>query len=364
MYKLKLISFLILSIFLSLITFTFAADLPLIPDVGSICEVDVRTGECEKIIDLIVPAESGVALLASNIGVPVSITLFAASAGAIMVTASAGSANVAFNLSQIFQSLKLIRFYLLGLVQLRRKKPWGRVMDKLTGRPIPLATVQVYGAEFNKLKDVHLTDIEGRFDALALAGKYYLVISKKGYKAVHSELINISSPTQVLNIEVSLMPNVETINLNYIRRISVLSAIKRFIQFLNPFVLIIGTLLSLVVLFVLPTALNYIVFGLYVLLDIFNFYFSMRLKKPFGTVIDVSSKDLLPLSVVRIFDDEKSWLLETKVTDQDGRFYFLLVPGKYYLTSDKNGYLPFHSDSIVLSKSGVADFDIKMKRVL
>lgn len=333
---------------------------PSLAQEGVYCVYNSTTNRCDPYLPL--PANNIAAeLLAADIGVPVSVTLSVIGTGAFLMTASAGSASFAINLSQALEFLKFFRFYLLGMVRIKKKKPWGKVIDKLTGRPIPLALIQIFSAEFNKQKDAHLTDAEGRFDALALPGKYYIVVSKKGYKTANSNVISIDSPTQILNLEISLAPQSDFFGLNHIKKINYLNSVKRILQAINPFILAIGTISSFAVLATLPTALNYFLFGLYLLLDTLNIYFSYHLKKPFGTVMDASSKDLLPLSVVRIFDDTKNWLLDTKVTDRSGRFYFLLVPGQYHLTCQKNEYAPYHSDTISVAKSGVADFDIKMK---
>ena len=293
---------------------------------------------------------------------PVSLTVTAASAGAITVTASTGSATFAFNLSQFFQSIGLSRFYLLGLIRFRRKKPWGKVLDKLSGKSIPLAAVQIYESEFKKLKDSQLTDEDGRFGALVGPGKYFLKVVKKGYRAFESGLMSIFSPDQILNLEISLSPMAEEFNLSYLRRISVLNALKRLLELLNPYLLAFGTLVSLLTVIILPGALNYTVLGIYILFDILKVYFTFHLLRPFGLVVDEATREPLPLSVVRIFEAEKNWLLATKVTDEQGRFNFLLTPGKYYLTCYKAGYLPFQSDTVIFKKAGLPSLNIKMKR--
>ncbi len=315
------------------------------------------------LFDFIIPQEpSAVELLTANIGVPLSIALFTAGAGALVMAASAGSASVAFNLSRIFQSLKLIRFYLFGLVRFRKRKPWGKVIDKLTGRPVPLAAVRIYSAEFKKMLDAHLTDASGRFDALVLPGLYDVRVLKKGYQKFQQDNIRISSEGQILNLEIALSPLTEVLSAEYIGKMRILQILKNFLRMANPLVLFVGTIISFVVMAVLPTNFNYSVFWLYLILDGLQLYFAYHLKKPFGTVIDAASKDPLPLSVIRIFDDGRNWLLETKVSDRIGRFNFLLVPGNYYLTCDRNNYAPFRSDKIAVSKEGAADFDIMMKK--
>ena len=90
----------------------------------------------------------------------------------------------------------------------------------------------------------------------------------------------------------------------------------------------------------------------------------MRLLKPSGKVIDETTNEPLPLTVVRIFEEKKNWLLATKVTDKEGRFHFLLAPGQYYLTFSRAGYQPFHSDTVtfVMKKAGLPALGAKLKR--
>jgi len=317
----------------------------------------------DTVFDIVIGAgPTRVELLTANIGAPLSVAFVALGTGALMLVLSSGSAQFALNLSRIFQSLKIARFYLLGLVRVKRNKPWGKVIDGLTGRSIPLATVRVYSTEFKKLLDAHLTDEDGRFDALALPGEYYVEVSKNGYQKFQSDIIKISSADQVLNVEISMLPSASVLGLGYLRQLNVIQMAKHLMQLLTPLLLIIGTITSFIVMIVLPSAFNYLIFGLYLVLDAIQVYFMHFFKKPFGVVADFSSQEPLPLSVVRIFDVDKNWLLDTKVTDRIGRFYFLLVPGNYYLTCAKSGYAPFRSDQIVVVKEGVVNFDIKMKK--
>jgi 5-hydroxyisourate hydrolase-like protein (transthyretin family) len=318
----------------------------------------------ETVFDIVVgvgPAR--VELLTANIGVPLAVAFLTAGAGALVMTISAGSASVALNLSQMFQSLKLARLYLLGLVRVKRNKPWGRVLDKLTGRPIPIAMVRVYSAEFKKLLDAHLTDDEGRFDALAVPGSYYVEVSKRGYQKFQSNAVKISSEDQVLNVEIALSPLTEALSAAYLGKIRITQVVKYFLRAATPFILAVGTITSLIVVVVLPTGLNYFIFFVYLALDVLQMYFAYHLKKPFGTVQDAVSGNPLPLSIVRIFDDKRNWLLETKVTDRRGRFDFLLASGTYYLTCTKEGYKAYRSDAMTFKEAGLANVDVEMKKV-
>lgn len=58
-----------------------------------------------------------------------------------------------------------------------------------------------------------------------------------------------------------------------------------------------------------------------------------------GEVFDSKDKHQIQGTIVRIFDQEFNKLLATKVTDNEGRFEFLVRPGQYYLRAIKDGYL-------------------------
>ena len=293
---------------------------------------------------------------------PVTAVASALSAGAIAASASAGSASIALNLSEVIQVLSMSRFYLLGLLRFKRKKPWGRVLDRFSGKPLRAAMVQIYELEFQKLKDTQLTDEEGRFGTLIAPGKYYLKVSKKGFETKKSEIIGITQANQVLDLEITLSPLEAEFSLENIRRINFFNALKRFINAINPFLLFIGTVVSILILVIVPTIPNYLIFFVYIVFDLLKVYFAFHLIKPFGKVLDQVTGETLSLAVVRIFDEENNWLLATKVTDDLGRFNFLLEPGRYYITCSRAGFAPYRSETIVLTKASAAAPDIKMAK--
>ena len=297
-----------------------------------------------------------------SVAPPVSAAVSTASAGAVTVTASAGSATIAMNITEFFQSLGFARFYLLGLIRFKRKKPWGKVYDKLTGNPIRSATVQIYDAEYKKIKDTQITDSEGRFNSLISPGKYYLKVLKEGFETEESKVIDIASSDQILNIEIALSP-IKEFSFKYLKKINLWNAIRGLMELINPYLLAFGTIVSIVAVIIVPNMLNYIAFIIYIALDIIKIYLAFHLIKPFGKVIDQITQKPMPLSVVRIFNKEKNWLLATKVTDNQGRFDFLLAPGEYYFSCAKTGYVPFNSDTFTLKKFGLVAIDIKMRKI-
>ncbi len=295
-----------------------------------------------------------------QIAVPLSITVTAASAGVLTVTATVGSANFAFNITQLLQQLSILRFYALGFLRFKRKKPWGKVLDKLTGKPLRGALVQIYENEFKKMKDAQITDADGRFSAIVAPGKYYLKISRSGFEVSETPVINVTSPDQILNLEIYLNSSLEIFDSNYIRKLNIWNRLKRILDAVNPYLLAFGTLIGTINVIVVPNAINYAGLLIYIILDTVKIYLAFNFIKPFGKVIDQNGKPV-SLAVIRIFEEEKNLLLSTKVTDEDGRFNFLLSSGKYYLTCSKSGFTPYRSNKLTLSESGLAAIDIIMR---
>mgnify|MGYP001565548813 CR=1 FL=1 len=291
--------------------------------------------------------------------VPASLTVTALSAGTLTVTASLGSANFAFNLTQFLQELSILRFYALGFIRFRRKKPWGRILNSSTGKPITGVLVQIYEAEFKKIKDAQTTDNEGRFSAIVTPGKYFIKASRNGFETKETEIFSIRTPDQILGLEISLSSLEQTPSPKNIQRIKIVNLVRKILEAINPYLLVLGTAIGLAAVIIIPNILNYAGFAVYLILDILKTYFSLTFAKPYGTISDSAGKPLA-LVVVRVFDDKKNILLSTRVTDVAGRFNFLLSPGKYYLTCFKSGFSPLKSDVFSLSRAGIATLNIKL----
>lgn len=318
--------------------------------------------EAEKVIQDL-RSNSIVTKTIKNVIEPVLIFIGAIGTALLTLTAVQASAALAIQSVALVQFLDLSRFFSLGLLQFRKRKPWGRVLEKLTGKPVPASLVQVYDSEFKKLKDSQLTDKDGRFGSLVGPGKYFIVVTKNGFQDKETATVTVDKPDQVLNLEIIISPIEQILSLDYLKRINLMDVIKRFLDSVSPILLIIGALLSFIALVIIPSLLNYIVFSIYILLGILKLFFAFHFVKPFGRVLDTVSAKPLSLAVIRIFDEGKQMLLATKATDEEGRFNFLIAPGKYYLTCLKAGYTPFRSSPISVTKASLETMDIKLQKI-
>lgn len=71
------------------------------------------------------------------------------------------------------------------------------------------------------------------------------------------------------------------------------------------------------------------------LLSLFGFY---AMKKYWGTVYDSVTKQPLDPAYITLFDDAGQ-VVDTSITDIDGRYNFIVGPGTYYLSAQKTDYL-------------------------
>lgn len=292
--------------------------------------------------------------LLRNIGVPLALTLGGVGGLSTAATALGASAPLAWNL------LELLRFLMLGFLRFKKHKPWGLVLDELTGKPIAGAKVQIIDTEFQQVKETQITDQEGRFGFLVPPGSYYLRAAKSGYQKKETPVFNIKDKGGQVNLDISMSALSPAVSERKLQLRQTLRRIKEFLEFVTPYLLAFGTALSLFMAILFPTTLNIGVLALYILLDGFRIWLSLASVKAYGQVVDAESRRPLPLAVVRVFDDKRNWLLDTKVTGPDGRFKFLTMPGRYYITAEHSHYKPFHSPPIDLKKPGVISRDIEL----
>ncbi len=293
---------------------------------------------------------------AKNVAIPAAVVLGASSVGAVVNTALSASAELAFALSKFFSYLGL------GFLRIRERKPWGRIYNHLTSRPIEGAAVKILDAKFKKVKETQITDSDGRFGFLVRPGEYYIKVSKSGFADKETQVLKVLGPVQTINVEIAL----ESLQSSLTPKSYKLLKLGRFLldlfNRLSPWLLAIGAVLSILTIVLAPSVLAYIVLGVYALMIILKIVFREVFFKSFGWVLDRASEQPLSLSVIRLFDAKKNWLLGTRVTGEDGRFNFLIGPGDYYVTAVKEGYKPFQSASTHFTKSGLISYDIKLEK--
>jgi photosystem II stability/assembly factor-like uncharacterized protein len=266
-----------------------------------------------------------------------------------------GSIPSVFN---FFSYLSVSTLEALGIK--RRRKPWGRVYDAITGKPIDLAIVRIFNDK-HKLIETRVTDFEGRFGFLVSKGKYIVSVLKEGFhfpsqiaktRAEHvNEKYQISSETYFghpiavednsnVNLDIPIDPIVShmTASMKFkliLRYITDWTEI--FLSYLAKPFLFIGAIISTFNYVVNHTNKNLIMITIYLILFIFLFFKYRRLSESYGQVLDENGKPIVD-ALISIYDREYNTLRQSDTVDKLGRFHFLVKPGTYYLSVSAPGY--------------------------
>ena len=261
---------------------------------------------------------------------------------------------------QFFKNSELSQFQFL---RLRKRKPWGRVINHLTGRPIEGAVVKILDTGFRKVKETQVTDKEGRFGFLVAPGSYLIQVLRSGFGEKETPIFQVADLNHSPNLEISL----EALHIGLaeyaLRTARFWHWLNLFLDRLSPFTITIGTIASILSALIAPTMLNYAILALYALLILLMTVVKNIAVRSFGRVLSRVTAAPVPLAVVRLYDVKKNWLIGTHVTDESGRFRFLINPGEYYVTAVKNDFSPFTSQPSNFSKSTLLNFDIKLDSV-
>src|SRR3989344_913709 len=169
-----------------------------------IIETTISEPARERIIEKFITNPTVIAAT-EKIAVPVAVALEVAGGGALVSTLASSNASVAINIAR---SLRFIQFLSFGFFRLKKQKPWGRVYNRLTNKPIKGATVRVFEATFQKLKDTQFTDADGRFGFLVSPGTYYITVSKAGFQGYKSEIITVKDIAEALDLNIALISEI------------------------------------------------------------------------------------------------------------------------------------------------------------
>ncbi len=300
-------------------------------------------------------ANQQVVQVAKTISLPIAIGLGGIGIISLLTSAYTASASFAAALSRIASYIGF------GLFRLKKRKPWGKVVNHLTDQPIEGAAVKILDTVFKKVKETQITDHDGRFGFLVSPGEYFIRVSRNGFGEYETKAFQMAGSDQVLNLEISLEPLKTTLADYALRAVRFWHRLNWLLAKLNPIILFLGVIFAAISTLLGPSTLNYVILGLYGALIVINIILAVILVRSYGRVLKKVSGDPVALAVVRLFDAKENWLLGTHVTDQFGRFNFLIEPGSYYLTVAKDAYGPYQSAPTHFSHSSMIKYDIKLE---
>ncbi|MCD4756525.1 carboxypeptidase regulatory-like domain-containing protein, partial [bacterium] len=259
-------------------------------------------------------------------------------------------------LSLLFASLNTLPYYLMraliGLLNLfKRKKAileYGFVYNSLTKEPVARAIVRVIDSN-GKVVETIVTGKYGEFYGDLEPANYTLSVRKPGFDFpssiittptdrnidhVYTGSLQISSG----DVEAIVAIPIDPIDSSFIKRlrIGLLSRSSVWIMLLR-FIIFIGLMIySVIICLQEPSVINLLIVAIYGLLSIFLVINSFEKRIRYGVVTDQEGKPLEGVQVV-LKEVEFNEIVGERITDEKGRYRFVIVPGDYSLSIVSNG---------------------------
>lgn len=266
-----------------------------------------------------------------------------------------------------------------SVLRRRRRRGWGIVYNSLTKQPVDLAVVRLYSKDTNKLIQTRVTDRQGRYlFVVKEPGKYHITAAKPEHLFPSKFLKSKKEDGRFLDLYYSQSIVVKpggkegiiTVNIPIdpsksdkpSKKVIAMYVTRRTQNLIASF----GLLLSVGTCIISPKALIILLFLIHLSLYLlFQRLAYPKRPKSWGVVYNKINRHPLAQAVVKIYDRQFDRLLESQVTDEVGRYSFLVGNNVYYLTADKPGYNKTQTDDIDLKnqdKGSVVGLDIGLKK--
>lgn len=259
--------------------------------------------------------------------------------------------------------LPLLRYLFLQPVMLlgqRRRGKWGQVYNALNKLPLDLVTVRLLDAATGRIVQTRVTDSKGRYAFIAPPGSYRISASKNsllfpsnllagftsdGRRAdvYHGEVITVTQNDAVITANIPLDPSGEQ---KRPRRLMV----ERVLRTMQVGFSWAGVLVTAASTYIAPRWFMYPLLALHIsLLWVFHRLAIPARVKSWGIVYDSKTKYPVGRAVVRLFSQQFNKLIDTAITDNQGRYYFMAGDNRYYVDFDHPSYEPLHKEEVDLT---------------
>lgn len=219
------------------------------------------------------------------------------------------------------------RIYLYGLIWLfprKKKKTWGLVYDASKRRPIAFAVARLYTSA-GELVSQAVSDLNGRYGFVVDPGNYILRVEHSDYQPYEAAFNFLSEQKLAQDIALTAKSSAQSFKLEW----------RRWLGLANLFIALFGFFLSLAALFISFNAINLAIIVFYVL-QILLILVTGR-KKSWGVLKDINGNSVSGV-FVRLLDPVEGRQLDVHMTDEKGRFEFIMDKGEYLVTADNNTY--------------------------
>jgi len=281
-----------------------------------------------------------------NVAGTIVLVPAATSATAIAVTGGATLTDIPYRIMQFILGL----LQSVGVVKGKKKyKPWGVVYNSVTKEPVSSAVVRLFSGGL--LISTEVTDIKGVFAFSPKKGTYEMKVSKARY-IFPSELVTgktdllrnyiyrgdkykVAKDKQDLSVNIPVDPQEVSPSVSYLSLVGMYLA--TIIVALNPIFILVGITMSSALYSLTGKVLNLVIIGVYLLILLFQLIDSIRRRTGWGIVRDDKGKRLGGVKV-GIYDKKYNKLIDVRVTDNKGRFRFILPEDEYVIKPYKSKY--------------------------
>jgi hypothetical protein len=251
----------------------------------------------------------------------------------------------------------------------KRRRPWGTVYDSVTKQPLDPAYVTLRSSEGEDISST-FTDLDGRFGfVVPKAGAYALIAKKTNYVFPSQYLVGRDHDELYRDLYFGEYFSVATAGDIVIRNIPMdpehfdwneyakeKQHLMKFYSKRDKWMLRvadvfywIGFAVAAIATLAAPRVYNVMILGLYVVL--FFVRRSSVHSRPYGYVMDGTTKEPVPYAIVRVSQKETGVEMIHRITDIMGKYYCLLPNGAYNVRIDKK--LPDGTYSTILASAAV-----------
>lgn len=219
------------------------------------------------------------------------------------------------------------RIYLYGLIWLfprKKKKTWGLIYDASKRRPIAFAVARLYTSA-GELVSQAVSDLNGRYGFVVDPGNYILRVEHSDYQIYEAGFNFLSEQKLAQDIALTAKSATQGFKFEW----------RRWLGLANLFIALFGFFLSLAALFISFNAINLAIIVFYVL-QILLILVTGR-KKSWGVLKDINGNSISGV-FVRLLDPVEGRQLDVHMTDEKGRFEFIMDKGEYLVTADNSTY--------------------------
>ncbi len=236
--------------------------------------------------------------------------------------------------------------------------PFSVIYEVVGGKPVPVADARVavfrqdergrfglWDADRFGQQNPIVTNVSGSYGFIAEPGTYRLQVEAPGFRPFQTLPFRVRENLVGRDVEMVRLPPpfIENPVENIVNRAAFLLDATRqeVMEFIDNEFVEEGTVtVAPVALAVAATNAAAVVPHLPFLYSLLAHPFriiAMRRRKKWGVVFDAITQMPVDLAIVRLLDAETGRIMRTAVTDQQGRYAFIVKPGSYRLTATKVG---------------------------